>query len=35
MTLRSEWELMQRQIEDERHDTSSHGVDTSMVLRNR
>lgn len=35
MTLRSEWEAIQRHIEDELNDSPHRGVDTSMALRNR
>jgi len=34
MTLRSEWELLQRHIEDQLND-SHRGMDTALALRNR
>jgi hypothetical protein len=35
MTLRSEWERIQKHIEDRLNDSSHQAVDTSMALRNR
>ena len=35
MTLRSEWEMIQRHLEDELEDSPHRGMDTSMALRNR
>jgi hypothetical protein len=35
MTLRSEWERIQRHIEDQLNDSPQRGVDTSLALRNR
>ena len=35
MTLRSEWELIQKHIENQLNDSSNHSVDTSMALRSR
>jgi hypothetical protein len=35
MTLRSEWERIQKHIEDRLTDSSHQAVDTSMALRNR
>ena len=35
MTLRSQWDLVQKHIEDELNDPPRRGVDTSMVLRSR
>jgi hypothetical protein len=35
MTLRSEWELMQKHIEDQLNDSPHRSVDTSLALRNR
>jgi hypothetical protein len=35
MTLRSEWELMQKHIEDELNDSPHRSVDTAMALRSR
>jgi len=35
MTLRSEWELIQKHIEDQLNDPPRRGVDTSLALRNR
>ena len=34
MTLRSEWERIQRHIEDQLNDSPHRGVDTSLALRN-
>jgi hypothetical protein len=34
MTLRSEWELLQRHIEDQLNDSPHRSVDTAMALRN-
>src|SRR5450755_1342002 len=35
MTLRSEWELLQRHIEDQLNDSPHRSVNTAMALRNR
>jgi hypothetical protein len=35
MTLRSEWELIQKRLEDQLNDPPRRGVDTSLALRNR
>jgi len=35
MTLRSEWEMIQRHIEDELSDRPHRDLETSMALRNR
>jgi hypothetical protein len=35
MTLRSQWDLVQKHIEDELNESPRRGVDTSMVLRSR
>jgi hypothetical protein len=35
MTLRSEWERIQKHIEDQLNDSPQRSVDTSLALRNR
>ena len=35
MTLRSQWDLIQKHIEDELSDSPRHPVDTSLTLRSR
>jgi hypothetical protein len=35
MTLRSEWELIQKRIEDQLNDAHHHPMDTSLTLRSR
>ncbi len=35
MTLRSQWELIQKHIEDQLNESSHQSVDTSMALRTR
>ena len=35
MTLRSEWEMIQRHLENELNHSPHHGIDTAMTLRNR
>jgi len=35
MTLRSDWELIQRHIEDQLNDPPRRSVDTALALRNR
>jgi hypothetical protein len=35
MTLRSQWDLIQKRIEDELSDPPLHPVDTSLTLRSR
>ena len=35
MTLRSQWDLIQKHIEDELNDSAHHAVDTSLMLRSR
>jgi hypothetical protein len=35
MTLRSQWDLIQKHLEDELSDSPRHPVDTSLTLRSR
>ena len=35
MTLRSQWDLIQKHIEDELNDAPRHPADTSLMLRSR
>ena len=35
MTLRSEWEMIQRHLENELNHSPHHGIDMAMTLRNR